>query len=285
MIVRNRIATACLLLLGLVLPHPQPLSAKSMNSKTIVLIHGLFMNAHSWAEWKTYYEAAGYTVVVPEFPYHSGEPAALRKDIPEGLRKLNLEQVLAHMEQVVRAQPEPPILIGHSIGGLLVQLLLNRGLGACGVAIDPAPPKGVFTTKWSFLKANLPTISPLKGNSPCLPSVKWFHYAFCNVMSMEETQRLYDKYVVPEARNIPRQSTKRAGKVDWDKPHPPLLIIAGGSDNIIPPSLNRTNFLKYPQGNNTTAFKEFEGRCHMLCAQEGWQEIAAYAQQWFEKLP
>jgi pimeloyl-ACP methyl ester carboxylesterase len=255
----------------------------SMNTKTIVLIHGLFMNAKSWAGWKTYFEGAGYRVIVPEFPHHTGEPATLRSNIPDGLRKLDLATVVAHFEQVIRGLEEPPILIGHSIGGLVVQLLLNRGLGKCGVSIDPAPPKGVFTTKWSFLRANLPTINPLKGNSPCLPSVKWFHYAFCNVMSMEETQRIYDELVVPEARNIPRQSTKKAGKVDWDKPHAPLLIIAGEKDNIIPPSLNRKNFERYPQNGSITEFKEFPGRSHILCAQPGWEEIAGYIKTWIEK--
>jgi pimeloyl-ACP methyl ester carboxylesterase len=196
----------------------RPLSAtpSTMKSKTIVLIHGLFMNAKSWAGWKSYFEKAGYTVIVPEFPHHTGEPAELRKNIPQGLRTLNLEEVVAHFEKVIKDLKEPPILIGHSIGGLIVQILINRGYGERGVSIDPAPPKGVFTMKWSFLKANLPTISPLKGNTPCLPSVKWFHYAFCNVLTMEETQRLYDAYVVPEARNIPRQSTKKAGKIDWE---------------------------------------------------------------------
>lgn len=254
-----------------------------MNSSTVVLIHGLFMNAHSWAEWKTYFERAGYTVVVPEFPFHSGSPEDVRKHVPMGLRKLNLADVMEYMEKVVRNLAEPPILIGHSMGGLIVQLLLNRGLGAVGVSIDPAPPKGVFTLRWSFLRANFPTISPFKGNSPCLPSVRWFHYAFCNTMTLEETQRLYHAYVVPEGRNIPRQSTGKAGKLVWSRQHAPLLIIAGEKDNIVPASLNHKNYLRYPRVAGTVEYKEFAGRTHMLCAQQGWQEIAAYVQNWVEK--
>lgn len=254
-----------------------------MKPTTIVLIHGLFMNAKSWAEWKTYFEKEGYKVVVPEFPFHSGEPAALRKDIPAGLGKLNLDDVVAHISKVVLEQPEPPILVGHSIGGLIVQLLINRGLGAMGVSIDPAPPKGVFTTRWSFLRANIATINPFKGNSPCLPSVEWFQYAFCNTMTLAETQKLYDQFVVPEGRNIPRQSTQDAGKVDWSKPHAPLLIIAGEKDNIIPASLNRKNFNRYRPSGSILDFKEFPGRTHILCAQEGWQEIAGYILNWIRK--
>ncbi|MFN8393373.1 MAG: alpha/beta hydrolase [Bacteroidia bacterium] len=254
-----------------------------MKSKTIVLIHGLFMNAKSWAGWKARFEAAGYEVVVPEFPFHTGEPADLRKNIPDGLRKLDLDGAIAPFEAAIRKMKEPPILIGHSIGGLIVQILINRGLGSMGVSIDPAPPKGVFTTKWSFLKANLPTITPLKGNSPCLPSVKWFQYAFCNTLSMEETQKIYDEFVVPEARNIPRQSTKKAGKVDWAKKHAPLLIIAGEKDNIIPHSLNRKNFERYKQEAGVCEFKMFPGRTHMLCGMDGWEEIADYIKAWVEK--
>jgi pimeloyl-ACP methyl ester carboxylesterase len=251
--------------------------------KTIVLIHGLFMNAKSWQEWKAYFEKAGCTVIVPEYPFHTGEPADLRKNIPDGLRNLNLEQVLSHYEKIIRDLKEPPILIGHSVGGLLVQLLLNRGLGAKGVSIDPAPPKGVFTAKWSFLRANIVTVNPFKGNSPFLPSVKWFHYAFCNLMTMEETQKLYDAFVVPEGRNIPRQTTGKPGKIDWNKPHAPLLIIAGEKDNIVPASLNHKNYKKYKPEAGMVEFKEFPGRTHMLCSQQGWEEIAGYIKAWVEK--
>lgn len=254
-----------------------------MKTKTIVLIHGLFMNAKSWAGWKARFEAAGYEVIVPEFPHHSGEPADLRKNIPDGLRTLDLDGAIAPFEAAIRKLQEPPILIGHSIGGLIVQILLNRGLGAMGVSIDPAPPRGVFTSKWSFIKANLPTVSPFKGNSPCLPSVRWFQYAFCNTLTIEETQRIYDEFVVPEARNIPRQSTMKAGKADWAKQHAPLLIIAGGKDNIVPASLNRSNFKKYKPGTGVCEFKEFPEATHMLCGLPGWEEIADYIKAWIER--
>jgi pimeloyl-ACP methyl ester carboxylesterase len=263
--------------------HAYPQSPQNMNSKTIVLIHGLFMNAKSWQPWKVYFEKAGYNVVVPEYPFHSGEPADLRKQLPEGLRKLDLTAVIAYLEGEIKKLPEKPILVGHSIGGLLVQILINKGLGERGVSIDPAPPKGVFTIKWSFLKANLPTINPFKGNSVFLPSVKWFHYAFCNTLTMAETQKIYDTYLVPEARNIPRETTKKAGKIDFAKPHAPLLIIAGEKDNIIPPSLNKKNWSKYSDKGSVTDFKEFPGRSHILCLQPGWEEIADYVLGWIRK--
>jgi esterase/lipase len=148
------------------------------------------------------------------------------------------------------------------------------------VAIDTAPPKGIFSLKWSFLKAIFSTINPLKGNSVCVPSVEWFHYAFCNTMSLEETRSEYERYVVPESRNLPRSSTTDAGKIDFSKPHPPILLVAGEKDNIIPASLNMKNFEAYTNKESQTDFKEFPGRTHYICGQTGWEEVAEHIERW-----
>ena len=170
------------------------------------------------------------------------------------------------------------------MGGLAVQKLVSLNRGFAGICIDTAPPKGVFSLKWSFLKANLPTINPLKGNSPCLPSVEWFHYAFCNTMSPEQTQKEYDLYVVPESRNIPRSSTGTEGFIDFKKPHAPLLFIAGEEDNIIPSSLNLKNHKAYKDRGSVCSFRKFPGRTHYICGQPGWEEVAQYAKQWISSL-
>ncbi|PCJ79678.1 MAG: alpha/beta hydrolase [Flavobacteriales bacterium] len=253
-----------------------------MNSKTIVFIHGLFMNAKSWDSWKTYFEKKGYNCIVPEYPFHKGEPAELRNNIPEGLGNLTLTEVANFYTDIITKLDEKPMLIGHSIGGLIVQILVNRDLAAKGVSIDPAPPKGVFSFKWSFLKSNLATINPLKGSKACLPSVKWFQYAFCNTMTMEETEKIYDEFVVPESRNVPRESTKNAGKIDFKKAHVPLLIIAGEKDNIIPSSLNKKNAKKYKHTGSVVDFKEFKDRTHILCIQQEWEEMADYIDNWIK---
>jgi pimeloyl-ACP methyl ester carboxylesterase len=264
-------------------PHTASLMS-APNSKTIVFLHGLFQNPLSWAHWIQHFEAKGYTCHAPAYPFHAGDPAALRANPPAGLRKLRFDEVLDSLAAFIKTLPEKPILIGHSMGGLAVQSLLQRDLAVAGVSIDPAPPKGVFTFKWSFLRANIATINPLKGNSPCLPSVKWFHYAFCNTMTMAETQAEYDRFVVPEGRNVPRSSTGKAGKIDFKRPHVPLLIIAGGSDNIIPPSLNEKNYKAYKNSEGRTDFKVFDGRGHYICGQKGWEEVADYAADWLKGL-
>lgn len=179
--------------------------------------------------------------------------------------------------------PEKPLLIGHSMGGLALQKLINMDLGTAGVCIDSAPPKGIFSFEWSFLKANLPTINPLKGNSVCLPSVEWFQYSFCNTMTLEETRKEYEQFVVPESRNIPRSSTGKDGHIDFKKPHAPLLFIAGEKDHIIPASLNRKNFAAYQDRHSKRDFKEFVGRTHYICLQKDWQEVAGYIGDWIKE--
>lgn len=253
---------------------------KTINSKTIVFIHGLFMNSSSWEPWIKYFEANGYKCYSPSYPFHEGKPDELRKNIKPALGKLTFSQVIDSLSTFIDKLPEKPILIGHSMGGLAVQKLIELNKGVAGICIDAAPPKGIFSFKWSFLKANLPTINPFKGNSVCKPTVKWFHYAFCNTMTLEQTKIEYDKFVVPESRNIPRSSTKKDGKVDFKKPHNPLLFIAGEKDNIIPSSLNRKNFNAYKDKNSKKEFKEFPGRTHYICGQQNWEEVAIFISEW-----
>jgi pimeloyl-ACP methyl ester carboxylesterase len=253
-------------------------------SKTIVFIHGLFMNPASWAPWVKFYEANGYTCHAPAYAYHEGDPAHLRKNIHPQLGILTFKNVIDGLSAFIDKLPEKPLLIGHSMGGLAVQKLIAQNRGVAGVCIDPAPPKGLFSFRWSFIKANLATINPLQGDSVFLPTVRWFQYAFCNTMTMEQTQKEFGKFVVPESRNIPRSSLKSDGEIDFNKPHNPLLIIAGEKDHIIPPSLNRKNYAAYKDKNSKTDFKEFPGRTHYICGQQNWEEVAGYISKWIENL-
>lgn len=256
---------------------------KTINSKTIVFIHGLFMNQTSWEPWMKYFEAKGYKCYSPAYPFHDGKPQELRNNINPELGRLTFAEVIDSLSAFIDKLPEKPILIGHSMGGLAVQKLIELNKGVAGICIDAAPPKGVFSFKRSFLKANLPTINPFKGNSVCVPTVKWFHYAFCNTMTMEQTKVEFNKFVVPESRNIPRSSTKKDGKIDFNKPHAPLLFIAGEKDHIIPSSLNKKNFNAYTDINSKKDFKEFPGRTHYICGQQNWEEVANYISTWLDK--
>ena len=126
--------------------------------ETIVFLHGLFMNPVSWSEWKGYFESEGYTCHAPAYPFHEGDPAVLRKHIDPNLGKLDFEEVVNSMIKLIDTLPEKPILVGHSLGGLIVQKLISLDKAVAGICIDGAPPPGIFTAKWSFWKANFPEI-------------------------------------------------------------------------------------------------------------------------------
>src|SRR6185436_10342166 len=138
-----------------------------MKTKTIALIHGMFMTPLGWENWIPYYESKGYKVLAPAWPGRDKSVEELRKAHPDSeLAKLKLGDIVAHMENIIKGLDEKPAIIGHSMGGLVVQLLLQRDVVVAGVAIDPAPPAGVFTTEFSFLKANFPAINPFLINQP-----------------------------------------------------------------------------------------------------------------------
>lgn len=255
-----------------------------MKSNTIVFIHGLFMNPESWSQWVKYFEKRGYKCYTPAYPFHEGRPGSLRSSINPELGKVTFKQVIDSLSEFIDTLPEKPVLIGHSMGGLAVQKLIGLNKGAAGISIDPAPPHGLFSFKWSFLKANLSTVNPFKGNSVCLPDLNWFHYAFCNTMTIEQTESEYNKFVVPESRNIARSSTGKDGRIDFSKSHNPLLIIAGERDNIVPASLVKKNYKAYNKNNSIIDFKEFSDRTHYICGQPEWEEIAAYIDEWIGSL-
>jgi pimeloyl-ACP methyl ester carboxylesterase len=167
------------------------------------------------------------------------------------------------------------------MGGLVVQLLLQKNIAAAGVAIDSAPPMGVFTAKWSFLKSNWPHISPFVSQSnPIAMTFKRFQYAFVNTMPLPDQLAAYEKSVVPESRRVPREAL--TAKIDFHVPRPPLLFIAGGADHIIPSSLNKTNHAQYNHSSSVTDYKEFPGRVHFTIGQKGWEEVADYVKSWIK---
>lgn len=253
---------------------------KPIQSKTIVFIHGLFLNNTSWKEWQAYFEEKGYTTHALSNPGHDGNPAELRNNAPQNLGKVTFSDVVQSYEGFIQTLPEKPILIGHSMGALVAQKLVEMNLAEAAVAISSAPPQGVITLKLSFAKSNLGLLNPFKGNSVYYPTKKWFHYAFTNTLSREESDRIFEELVVPESRNIPRETLGNAGRIDFKKPHVPLLFISGEKDHIIPASLNKTNFRKYKHGESIREHKIFKGRDHFIAGEEGWEEVADYVYDW-----
>jgi len=256
-----------------------------MKSRTVIFVHGMYMTPICWEQWIGHFEAAGYRCLAPSWPGRDKPVDALRKAHPDPkLGSLTLRAVLEHVERRVRSLDERPVLIGHSMGGLIVQLLLQREIAAAAVAIDSAPPLGVLTLSWPFLRSNWPHINPFAPRAqPIQMSFARFQYTFTNSMPLAEQRAAYERYVVPESRRVPAESLTPVARIDFRRQRPPLLLIAGSNDHLIPPGLNRTNYRRYRRSPAITDFREFAGRNHFLIGQPQWQEVANHIITWLNQ--
>lgn len=258
---------------------------KVLPSKTILFITGAFVSNVCWDEWKTYFENQGYQTLAPAWPNKNANAEELRNRQPDALvASMRLSELIEYYAEIASGLPEKPILIGHSIGGLISQILLQRDLGATAVAIHSVPPQGIMTFKLSFLIAGwgpLGFFTPV--NKSFLMSFRQWRYAFTNGLSMEVQKEGYYKLAIPESKLIVRDTITKVAKIDFEKPHAPLLLISGTADHTIPASLNYSNYTRYKTSGSVTDYKKFEGRTHFVLGQEGWQEIADYALNWIQK--
>ncbi len=257
---------------------------KTSNTKTIVFLTGAFVNNNCWDEWKLYFENKGYKTIAPPWPHKDASSEVLRNRHPDaGIASIRLAALTEYFGNIIKQLPEKPILIGHSIGGLITQILLHRNVAAAGVAIHPVAPLGVFTFKFSFYKASWGPLGFFTSASKSfLMSFKQWQYAFANGMTREEQTAAYYNLLTPESKLVVRDGLSKAAKIDFKKPHQPLLIISGSKDNFIPASLNYSNYKKYRRSNSITEYKEFEGRNHFVLGQATWKEEAGYINEWIE---
>ena len=252
-----------------------------------MLIHGAWLAANSWESFARYFEARGFAVSAPEWPRKQGDVAQLREATDE-LEGLGLTEIVDHYESQIQSLDEPPVLIGHSFGGLIVELLLDRGLGRAGVAMSPAPPKGILVLPFSSLKAASPALahpSRWHGVVPLTPEE--FTYGFVNTFSPEDAAAAYETYAVPESGQI----FYEAGFANFHL-HPPtevhftsderapLLIVGAEKDNTVPASLSHKQFEKYEKSEAQTDYLVFAGRPHLMMVAEGWEEIATAIESW-----
>jgi pimeloyl-ACP methyl ester carboxylesterase len=254
---------------------------------TIVLVHGFWVTPRSWEHWIAHYESKGYRVLAPAYPGFDVEVEALNRD-PSPIERVTVPQIISHYESIISGLETPPILMGHSAGGAFVQLMLDHGFGAAGVAMNSAPTEGVLVSPLSQLKSAFPVLkNPANRHRAVGFTHDQWHYAFTNTFTEEESRALYERYAVPAS-----------GAIFWDSvlanliPGPqavyvnyhndsraPLLFISGSEDHLMPPSVQRSNADHY-KSNTVTEVKVFEGFGHLLPAQRGWEEIADYALSW-----
>ena len=249
--------------------------------KDIIFIHGMFQNPKSWEKWEAYFASKGYNCIAPAWPLHQGEPESLRANPPKGLGDLHLDDIITEIETLV-LKHDNPIVIGHSVGGLIVQLLINRGVASAGVAIDSVAPNAMLDFDWGFFKNSALIANPFKGNEPFFMDEKSFHGSFANTLTEAESSKAFQEFATHDSRNVLRDCMGEAGQLDVEIPHAPLLLIAGEKDEIIPNTLSKKNFEAYTDAGSVTAFQEFSGRSHYICGEPGWEEVAEYIYQWLE---
>jgi pimeloyl-ACP methyl ester carboxylesterase len=256
--------------------------------ETIVLVHGLWMTPRSWENWVTYYQAQGHTVLTPGYPGFDIEVEALREN-PEVIANLTVPDTVNHLAAAIETLETPPIIMGHSFGGTLTQLLLARGLGSAGVAIDSAPTEGVRVNPISQARSLFPALkNPANRHRAVGFTAEEFHYAFTNTLTEEEARKVWERYAIPAPGNWVWEfglfANFKPGHqdtwVDYSADRAPLLFIGGSEDHIMPTSVNKSNAKHYKKSPALTEYHEFEGRDHWTCAAPGWEAVADYALTW-----
>ena len=273
---------------GSVLEEQGPRSpefARIADTQTVVFIHGMYLTPKSWQPWEAYFQELGYQTHSPAWPLHDKSVPELNAEHPSSeLAELTLPQIVQHYRDFVATLEQPPILVGHSMGGLVVQQLLSENSAAAGVILHSAPPFGVLSADPNFLKANWPHINPfLSLGQPTQLTLEQFAFAFMEDLDTETQLNAYTDYVVPESRRVGRAPLNEVARINTEQARTPLLFIAGGKDNIIPASLNYANFRKYENTPAITDYKQFPERNHWTLLQPGWEAVAAYIEDWLEQ--
>ena len=260
---------------------PEPTAAE-----TIVLIHGFWVTPRSWEHWIARYEGRGHRVLAPAYPGFEVEVEALNAD-PAPIEQVTVPQIIERLESIVSALDSPPILIGHSAGGVFTQVLLDHGFGAAGVAINSAPTEGVKRVPLSQVRASFPVLkNPANRHKAVGLTFEQWSYTFTNGLPEDESRRLYERYHIPASGEIfwgSALANIHPGKDDtWvnygNDERAPLLFISGDRDHLMPPSIQRSN-AKHYKSDTVTEVKEFEGP-HLLPAAPGWEQVADYALDW-----
>jgi len=260
-------------------------------SDTIVFVHGAWLAANSWERFADFFSERGYATLTPEWPRKSGDVEKLRARAAD-VAGLGVGEIVDHYAAIIGDLDESPIVVGHSFGGLITQILLGRGLGRAAVAMDPAAPKGVKRAPLSSLRAAAPAIAhPSKRHGVVDLGFEQFNYAFTNTWDPNAARQAFERYAVPETGRIffedglANFTVHGPTEVAFDREdRGPLLITAAEHDHTVPPAVAKENFHKYRHVAATTEFVEFPGRSHLLMAGEGWEEVAQYIADWLDRV-
>jgi pimeloyl-ACP methyl ester carboxylesterase len=258
--------------------------ANASGRTPVVFVHGLWLLPSSWYRWAALFEEAGYVALTPGWP---DDPDTVEEANahPEVFAGKGVGQVAGHYSAVIAQLQRKPAVIGHSFGGLLVQMLAGQGLSAATVAIDAAPFRGVLPLPFTALRSSSPVLTNPANYHRAVPlTYEQFRYAFANAVSEEEAKQLYETFAVP-ASGLPLFQAATANlnpwteaKVDTENPdRGPLLIVSGEKDNTVPRAIADAAFHRQQRNPGVTEFVEIPGRGHALTIDSGWREVATTA--------
>ena len=255
-------------------------------SNSIVLIHGLWMTPRSWEQFAERYSAAGHDVHAPSWPGLEGDVEALRDD-PSPLASLSITRIVDHYERFIRSLDTAPIIMGHSFGGLFMQLLIERGLGAAGVGLSGAQPRGIRRLPLSTLRSGGRILrNPLNRHRAVEYTLEDFHYTMTNTLTLEASTPYYERYAVPAAGRVlfegamAELNPKTPARVDFARPgRAPMLLVGAGQDHVVPAAVTRSLVKRYRGSASVTDYVEYEDRPHFPGV-PGWEEVADHVLEW-----
>ena len=256
-------------------------------ARSVVFIHALWVHATSWAPWVELFRERGYAPVAPGWPGHPDTVEDARAH-PESIAGHGIDDITEHYARLIRELPERPVLIGHSVGGTVAQKLLGMDLAAGAVAVDAVQFRGVLPLPLSTLRATFPVLRD-RANAHRAVSLTadQFRYAFGNALSREESDELYERWAIPgpgkplfEAATANINPRSPASVDTANETRGPLLLVAGGRDHTIPPSITYAEAKRYRHSRAVTELHEFSGRGHSLTIDSGWRKVADVALAW-----
>jgi non-heme chloroperoxidase len=256
--------------------------------ETIVLIHGLWMTPLSWEGWSARFSERGHQVLAPAWPGMEDRSVESLRDNTSAYERIGVTEIADHYEQIIRGLDAPPIIMGHSFGGLVTQILLDRGLGTAGVAVHPAPPKGIYYLPPASARvASVALRNPANRRRAVMLTPEQFHYAFCNTQSEAESKVVYDRYAVPGPgrtlfqAGLANFNPGAATKIDFHNgTRAALLILGGGHDHTVPAATTRRNYKLQSKSAAVTEYREYPDRSHYTVGLEGWEAVADHALEW-----
>jgi pimeloyl-ACP methyl ester carboxylesterase len=268
-------------------------AANTSGTTPVVFIHGLWLLASSWAPWVEFFKKAGYASLTPDWP-DDPETVEQARANPDVLAKKTLKQIADHTAEVIAGLKKKPMVMGHSTGGLLAQMIADRGLSAVTVAIDPGPFRGVLPLPVSTLRVSAPVVSnPLNRGRAVTLSFDQFKYGWTNAIeSDDEARRLYDEFHVAGAGLVLMQMANAnlnpftEAKVDPKNPdRGPLLIIDGEKDHTVPWAIANATYKRQKRNPAVTEIKQIPNRGHSLTIDSGWEEVAQAALDFVKRFP